>query len=56
MIDNSVWNGWIIDEDKIANDEKTQGIIEIVRRALNDDRVRTHTIMIADGLTIVQKK
>ena len=56
MIDNSVWRGLVVEQDLDKADERTRGIIEVVRKAMKDDRVDTHTIMIADGLTFVQKK
>ncbi len=53
MIDNSIWKGKVIEKEIADDDTETKGIIEVVRKAMNDERVNTHTLMIADGLTIV---
>ncbi|CDW86210.1 sam-dependent methyltransferase [Stylonychia lemnae] len=56
MIDNTIWNGKIADEEQRTNDQETAHIWQIVDLAMNDERVEVHTIYLSDGLTIVKKK
>ena len=56
MFDNVVWKGYIIDEEKRANDANTKALVDLVAFVKQDERVQCHTIMLADGVTIAYKK
>ena len=56
MMDNTLWDGKVVDPEKRENDAETKAIHEVVQRALRDTRVETHSISISDGFTIVYKK
>ena len=56
MIDNTLWNGHVANQEKRENDPSTKAIARIVEMALADDRVETHSIRLSDGVTFVQKK
>lgn len=54
MIDNTLWMGKVIDPVARATEVDTRVIHESITSALNDPRLDTHSLMISDGLTIIQ--
>ena len=56
MIDNVLWMGKVIDKSARTTDPETREIYESVTNALADPRLDTHSIAIADGLTIIKIK
>lgn len=56
MLDNTLWMGKVLDETQRALDADTKVLFETVTNALNDPRLDTHTLMISDGLTIIEVK
>ena len=55
MFDNVLWSGKVADPEKRETDANTKALYEVVMKALNDARFKTHSINFSDGLCIAQK-
>ena len=55
MFDNVLWHGKVTNEDTRKDDPNATALYETVEKAMNDKRVKVHTILLADGLAIVEK-
>ena len=53
MIDNTLWSGKVMDDDK---DETTQAIHDLNEKLSRDERITTVLIPIRDGITLVSKR
>jgi len=56
FVDNTLWDGHVIDETVDKNDMQTKGIIAFNDYVKNDERVETVILPIRDGITVLRKK
>ena len=56
MLDNTLWRGQVADPEKVATDEGTKALYDVVAAAKANPNVEMHSLMLADGLTIIRKK
>ena len=54
MIDNVLWGGSVVDEDK--NDDDTMAIRATNQFVFQDERVDVSMVPIGDGLTLARKR
>jgi len=55
LADNVLWDGHVLDKDKIANDAQTKGISEFNEMIRNDERVEKLMLPLRDGLLLIRK-
>ncbi|MFO7867832.1 MAG: O-methyltransferase [Bacteroidales bacterium] len=55
IIDNTLWNGHVVEPDNISKNAQTKGIVDCNAYIKNDNRVEQVIIPIRDGITIVEK-
>ena len=56
MLDNTLWKGSVADPEKVASDKMTKALYDVVAEAKSNADVETHSLMLADGFTIIRKK
>ncbi|HRS19674.1 MAG TPA: methyltransferase, partial [Bacteroidales bacterium] len=56
FVDNTLWDGHVIDKHIEATDFQTQGIIAFNTHVKQDTRVETAIFPIRDGITVLYKK
>lgn len=56
LADNTLWNGYVLDEEPLHRDIQTIRIKEFNDLIYSDDRVEQVILPLRDGLTIIRKK
>jgi len=55
IADNVLWDGHVLDENKLLNDAQTKGISEFNEMIRNDERVEKLMLPLRDGLLVIRK-
>ena len=56
LADNVLWDGHVLDNDKVKHDAQTKGISEFNELIKNDERVEKLMLPLRDGLLLIRKK
>ncbi len=54
MIDNTLWHGWVLDEER--TDPDTSGMRDFNERLVVDPRVAAVIVPIGDGVTLIRRR
>jgi len=55
LVDNTLWDGHVVDEEYAVTDPQTKGIIDFNDFVAQDDRVEKVILPLRDGLTLIRK-
>ena len=56
LVDNTLWDGKILEENIPASDKQTRGILAFNEKIQYDDRIEKVILPLRDGLTMIWKK
>ena len=54
VVDNTLWHGWVLDPER--DDADTVGMRDFNARIVNDPRVETVMVPIADGIMLIRRR